>query len=267
MDALVFAAGLGTRLRPLTDRRPKAMIEVGGVPMLERVARRLVAAGADRIIVNTHPFPEQIERFVAARDGFGVEVVFSHEKDAPLETGGGLRHAAPLLRGRAPFFMHNADILTDLDLGAMYRAHGKSGALATLAVNDRETTRYLLFDDAGLCGHEDTRSGSVSEARPARGAVRRWAFCGVHVAGPELPSLLTERGAFSIIEPYLRLAGAGYRILSHDIGDLVWVDIGSPEKLERAEEAVRFLRNEPSGSVCDDTEFNISPQRRRDAEI
>src|SRR5919109_2511750 len=107
MDAMIFAAGRGTRLQPLTHELPKALIEIGGVPMLERVARRLVAAGADRLVINTHPFPEQIVEFVREREGFGVEVHFSHEPDEPLETGGGLRQAAPLFRRDAPFLLHN----------------------------------------------------------------------------------------------------------------------------------------------------------------
>lgn len=234
MDALILAAGLGTRLRPLTDRIPKALVEVAGVPMLERVARRLIAAGADRLIINTHHFGELIERFVAERDGFGVEVLFSREPDAPLETGGGLLNAASLLRGREPFFVHNADILTDFSLEEMYAAHRESGALATLAVMERQSARALLFDERGLCGRVDEGKGLELWARPAVGEVRRLAFGGVHVISPELPAAITERGAFSILEPYLRLAGEGARILPFRIDGARWFDIGKPEQLERA---------------------------------
>lgn len=234
MDAMLFAAGLGTRLRPLTDRIPKALVEVGGVPMLERVALRLVAAGADRLVINVHHHADQVERFVEARGGWGVEVFVSREEGEPLETGGGLLHAAPHLRRDAPFFAHNADIVTDLPLEAMYRTHGESGALATLAVMDRPTSRKLLFDDRGLLGRTDERQGLDLRSRPAEGPVRALAFAGVHVISPELLPGIAERGVFSILDPYLRLAGLGERILPFRVDDALWLDIGRPDQLEAA---------------------------------
>jgi len=235
---MLFAAGLGTRLRPLTDHTPKALVEVGGVPILERVARRVIAAGADRLIVNVHHFAEQVEAYVRARDGWGVEVVFSREEGAPLETGGGLLRAEPLFRKDAPFIVHNADILTDLPLREMYAAHRESGALATLAVMERETSRHFLFDDRGLLGRTDARKGLELRARPAEGPVRKLAFGGVHVISPEFFPLVTERGAFSILDPYLRLAGEGERILPFRVDGALWLDIGSPAQLEAARRAV-----------------------------
>ncbi len=231
---MLLAAGLGTRLRPLTDRIPKALIEVGGVPILEQVALRLIAAGADRLIINTHHLGEQIERFVAEREGWGVEVLFSREEDEPLETGGGLLRAAPLFRRDMPFFLHNADILTELPLRAMYEAHGASGALATVAVMERSTTRFLLFDEEGLCGRTDERHGLEIRARDGQGEVRRLAFAGVHVISPKFFDLITEWGGFSILDPYLRLAGEGYRILPFRVDGVRWIDIGKPEQLEAA---------------------------------
>ena len=142
MDAMILAAGLGTRLRPLTNDRPKALVEIGAVTMLERVARRLVAAGADRLIINMHPFPAMIRDLVAAHDGFGADVCFSHEPDAPLDTGGGLRRAASMFRREAPFFLHNCDVISDIDLRALYHAHSADRhALATLAVLPPSTSR------------------------------------------------------------------------------------------------------------------------------
>ncbi|CAN5753853.1 nucleotidyltransferase family protein [soil metagenome] len=234
---MLLAAGLGTRLRPLTDRIPKALLEVGGVPMLEQVARRLIAAGADRLIVNTHHLGEQIERFVAEREGFGVEVRISREAKAPLETGGGLLNAAPHFRRDAPFFLHNTDILSDLPLREMYEAHLASGALATVAVMERATLRYLLFDEEGLCGRTDERKGLEIRARPAVGEVRRLAFGGVHVISAEIFELITERGAFSILDPYLRLTGEGHRILPFRVDGYLWQDIGKPEQLDQARQA------------------------------
>jgi NDP-sugar pyrophosphorylase family protein len=235
---MLLAAGLGTRLRPLTDHTPKALIEVGGVPILERVARRLVAAGADRLIVNLHHLGARIREFVLARDGFGVEVRFSEEPDRPLETGGGLLCAAPLLRRDAPFFLHNADVLSDLPLEAMYRAHLERAPLATLAVMERASSRQLLFDDLGLLGRTDERKALRLEARPSVGEVRPLAFAGVHVLSPAFLDRLTERGAFSILDPYLRLAAAGEPILPYRVDGYHWTDIGRPEQLE---EACRWL--------------------------
>lgn len=235
---MIFAAGLGTRLRPLTDEVPKALIPVAGVPMLERVATRLIDAGADRLIVNAHWLGEQVRAFVEARDGFGVETIVVLEPgDAPLETGGGLRNAAPLLRPDGPFFLHNVDVVTDVPLGELYAAHEASGALVSLAVQRREASRALLFDDAGLCGHTD-RAGTATMARTAEGEVEALGFTGIHVASPRLLELLEETGAFSIIWPYLRLAGAGQAVLPYRVDDARWVDIGTIDRLREAERLV-----------------------------
>lgn len=232
---MLLAAGLGTRLRPLTNDIPKALVPVGGVPMLERVARRLIAAGADRLIINTHHFGERIHEFVESRDGWGVEIAFSHEPDRPLETGGGLLNAAHLLRRDAPFFLHNTDILTDLPLGEMYEAHAETGALATLAVMRRESTRGLLFDEVGLMGRVDGGKGIRIEARPPVGEVRRLAFGGVHVISPGFLDMLGGDGPFSILEPYLAAAAAGEQILPFHVDGFTWIDVGKPEQLKQAE--------------------------------
>ncbi len=236
---MLLAAGLGTRLRPLTDRIPKALVRVDGVPILERIARRLIEAGADRLVVNLHHLADQIRDFVRSRDGFGVEVVFSPEEERPLETGGGLLRAAPLLRRAAPFFLHNTDILSEIPLEEMYAAHRGSGALATLAVMERRTSRHLLFDGRGLLGRTDETKGLRLEARAAEGEVSALAFGGVHVISPRIFERLEERGAFSILDPYLRLAGEGERILPFRIDGSRWMDVGRPEQLAEADRWVR----------------------------
>jgi NDP-sugar pyrophosphorylase family protein len=236
---MVLAAGLGTRLRPLTDHTPKALIDVGGVPMLERVARRLVEAGADRLIVNTHHLGEQIARYVEERGGLGVETVISHEEGEPLETGGALVAAESLFLRDAPFFLHNADILTDLPLHEMYVAHREAGdPLATVAVSERPTKRRLLFDEVGLLGRTDETKGLDLRVRPAVGEVTALPFAGVHVISPRIFGLLTERGAFSVLDPYLRLAAAGERVLPFRVDGALWLDIGRPDQLEAARRAV-----------------------------
>ena len=232
---MILAAGLGTRLRPLTDHTPKALLDVGGVPILERVARRLIEAGADRLIINTAHLAEQIEAYVRAHDGFGVETVFSPEDPGPLETGGALLAARAHFRGDAPFFLHNADILSAIPLGEMYAAHlAARDPLATVAVLDRPTSRRLLFDDAGLLGRTDEGKGLDLRVRPPVGEVRAIPFAGIHVISPRIFGLMTERGAFSILNPYLRLAAAGERILPFRADGHTWIDIGRPEQLERA---------------------------------
>lgn len=235
MDAMILAAGLGTRLRPLTDHTPKALIDVGGMPIIERVARRLIEAGADRLIINTAHLAQQIEDYVRSRDGFGVQAVFSREDPGPLETGGALLAAEAHFRRDAPFFLHNADILSDIPLYAMYAAHlAEDDPLATVAVMQRKTTRGMLFDDAGLLGRTDETKGIDLRVRPAVGPVRSIPFAGIHVISPRIFGLMTERGAFSILDPYLRLAAAGERILPWHADGCTWVDIGRPEQLQEA---------------------------------
>ena len=234
MDAMLLAAGLGTRLRPLTDHIPKALIEIGGVPILERVARRLIDAGADRLVINLHHLGGQIREYVEAQGGWGVEVIFSTEADVPLETGGGVMHAAAAFRRDAPFFLHNADILSDIPLREMYAGHIAESPLATLAVMERPTSRYLLFDDCGLLGRADEQKGLRLQVRKPAGEVRRLAFAGVHVISPDFLERVTERGAFSILDPYLRLVGEGATILPFRVDGCRWTDIGKPEQLEEA---------------------------------
>ncbi len=232
---MIFAAGLGARLRPITDRLPKALVAVGGIAMLERTARRLVAAGCDRLVINVCPFADQIEAFVRARGSFGVEVAFSREAPAPFETGGGLLAARGLLRRDGPILLHNADVYTDLPLAPLLAAHQASGALATLGVMDRPTTRRLLFDAKGLLGRADDAKGVRLAVRPADGPVTELGFSGVHAVVPALLDRITETGTFSILDTYLRLAGAGARILAFRADGCTWIDIGRNADLERAE--------------------------------
>jgi NDP-sugar pyrophosphorylase family protein len=237
---MILAAGLGTRLRPLTDRAPKALVQVAGVPMIERVARRLVAAGADRLIVNVHHHPERIEAFLQdLAEELGVEIAVSREEERPLDTGGGLLRAEPLFRKDAPFLLHNVDVITDIDLGSLYGAHGPE-AVATLAVHQRDTSRFLLFDGDGLFGWENAARGVSRTVRGPGGDLLRLGFAGIHVVVPGFFQLLEAAGyprddPFSILDAYLRLAGEGRRIAPHDVTGDFWIEIGNPERLARAE--------------------------------
>jgi NDP-sugar pyrophosphorylase family protein len=249
---MIFAAGLGTRLRPLTDRTPKALVEIGGMTLLERTIERLASAGCDRIVVNLHHHAAAIEDFlrsacqVRGKLTGGVEspyrwpgagILLSMEAEAPLETGGGVKQAGSLFRGDRTILVHNVDVISSIDLIGLARAHETTGALATLAVNRRAASRYLVFDESGLCGRVDSRNGSEEWARSPSEPHWRGGFTGVHALSPHILSRLTEEGAFSIMRSYLRLAAAGARILPLDVTGACWMDVGTPERLDAAREA------------------------------
>ncbi len=236
MKALILAAGVGARLKPLTDETPKALIPVGGVPMLERVLVRLKAAGVKAFVVNAHHHPQKVADFCADLSRrHGVPVSVSREDDMLLDTGGAIKKAAPLLKGRDPFFVHNADVLSDLDLRAVAKDHKGSGALATLAVRERESARAYLFDAKGRFAGHDRGEGNVTWAKGAVPNPQRLAFDGVHVVSPELLDKITESGVFSVTKTYLRLAAAGSDIRAFRADKWAWHDIGTVEKLAAAE--------------------------------
>ena len=240
MKALIFAAGLGTRLRPLTDTMPKALVPVAGVPMLERVLCKLRDAGIDSFVVNVHHFAERIERFLAEKDGFGVPVAVSREEREPLEIGGGIKHAAPLLASPAGrFLVHNVDILSDLDV-RWFLGQDDPQSLATLLLIDAPADRYLLFDDdMCLVGWTNVRTGEVKspflpDFDPAR--CRRYSFCGIHIVSEDVfAKMASWPDKFSIIDFYLQQA-AECKIRGVLAPDLHLIDIGSPAKLAEANE-------------------------------
>ena len=241
MKALIFAAGLGTRLRPITDTMPKALVPVGGVPMLERVLCKLRDAGIDSFVVNVHHFAEQIEAFLASHD-FGVPVAISREEREPLETGGGIRHAAPLLAStEGRFLVHNVDILSNLDIRWLLAQDDPSN-LATLLLIDAPADRYLLFDEEmRLVGWTNVRTGEVKspflpDFDPAR--YRRYSFCGIHIVSEAVfGKMAAWPEKFSIIDFYLSECAAG-SIRGVVAQELRLIDIGSPEKLAEANNSV-----------------------------
>jgi NDP-sugar pyrophosphorylase family protein len=245
MEAMILAAGVGTRLRPLTDRAPKALIPVRGRPLLAHVMERLVAAGATRIIVNTHHHADQIRAFLERHTPPGVEIALSSEPDGPYDTGGGLLAAAPLFRREGAFLLHNVDVLSriplDLLLAEHDAAHDRPAGrpVATVAVQSRDTRRQLLFDEEGLMGWENRGvDGSVLAADRVRepiGQFRRWSFTGIHVLEPTVFDLAERTGRFSIVTWYLDLARRGYAILPFDASAWEWMDVGTHERLAEAE--------------------------------
>ena len=243
MKALVFAAGLGTRLRPLTNDRPKALVEVGGVTMLERVLVRLRENGFTDVTVNIHHFGDKIIDFLSKNGNFGLDIHISDERNLLLETGGGILAARRWLDGDQPFLVHNADILTDLDLGAFYHSHQGSGALATLLVKERTTQRYFVFDDNDhLQGWINKKTG---ETRPDGFRYHpleqhELAFGGLHVISPDIFPLLERYAAqsgpvFSITPFYIEVCRQQLIKGYHPDTTYRWLDVGKPETLAQAD--------------------------------
>lgn len=231
--AMILAAGLGTRFKPWTDHHPKALAVVNGKSLLQRNIEYLQSFGIRDIVVNVHHFAEQIEEALAINQGWGSHYIISDETAAVLETGGGLRKAAPFLEN-APFVLMNVDILTDMDLGAMIADHFLHAPLATLAVTGRTTSRYFLFDaNDQLCGWRNVKTGQQRMARPVAASVQK-AFSGIHVIDPSIFSLMTMEGKFSTVDLYLDLA-AGHSIRGYDHSYSRLIDVGKPESAELAE--------------------------------
>jgi NDP-sugar pyrophosphorylase family protein len=242
MKAMVLAAGLGTRLRPLTDDRPKALVEVGGRTLLEITLARLRAFGIHDVIVNVHHFADKLISFLRERENFGMHIEVSRE-DVLLDTGGGLKKAgwffvehsdSPGQEKDEPFLLHNVDVVSNIDLQRMVQFHRDNQALATLAVQQRETSRYLLFDEQlQLCGRRVGRDAKPEIVRAAP-KTELLAFSGIHVISPRLLTLMKEEGVFSIIDTYLRLAGSGETIIAFRADDYYWRDLGKPADLQQA---------------------------------
>jgi NDP-sugar pyrophosphorylase family protein len=236
MKAMILAAGLGTRLRPLTSDRPKALVEIAGRTLLEITLRRLRGFGIDEVIINVHHFAGMVEQYLKAHEDFGMRIEISREPEL-LDTGGGLKKAAYFfLRDAAdePFILHNVDVLSSIDLGTMVKFHVENHALATLAVQQRESSRQLLFDDQfQLRGRANADAGKAQAAGSATPG-RALAFSGIHVISPRIFARLVEPPAFAIIAAYLRLSGEGEKILGFRAGDAYWRDLGTPAGVQQA---------------------------------
>jgi NDP-sugar pyrophosphorylase family protein len=237
MKAMILAAGLGTRLRPLTNDRPKALVEINGRTLLEVTLSRLRQFGVGEVIINVHYFADMILDYLKANRNFGMRIEVSRE-EVLLDTGGGLKKAAYFFlkdsrHPEDPFIVHNVDVLSTIDLGSMLKFHNENHALATLAVQDRKTSRYLLFDDQHqLCGRQS--SGNPPElVRPCQQALPL-AFSGIQVLSPRILKMITEDGAFSTIASYLRLAAQGEKILAFRADEYYWRDLGTPANIDQA---------------------------------
>ena len=249
MNALIFAAGLGTRLKPLTDTMPKAMVPVNGKPLLQILIERLKGIGVTEIVINVHHFAQQIIDFVDANNSFDINIKFSDETSQLLETGGGLKKAATLFSNDNPILVHNVDILSNADLFSLY-THASS---TILLVSDRQTQRYLLFDDTDrLVGWTNIATGEVkspySTIKSHEGdtayftqssSLRKYAFSGIQVFHPSLLPLMSDwHGKFSIIDFYLSICHKT-DILCHFDPQLQLLDVGKLDTIKKAEEFIK----------------------------
>jgi NDP-sugar pyrophosphorylase family protein len=243
MKAMILAAGLGTRLRPLTDARPKALVELSGRTLLEITLSRLRSFGVTEVIVNVHHFADMVIDYLKSHKSFDMRIEISRE-DILLDTGGGLKKAAWFFledsdrphssQMNEPFMLHNVDVISNIDFRAMLQFHTEKQALVTLAVQSRKTSRPLLFDDhLQLCGRRAGRDHEPEIIRPST-RLDPLAFSGIHVLSPRLLAMLTEEGIFSIIPSYLRLAAQGQKILAFRADQYYWRDLGRPADLAQA---------------------------------
>ena len=240
---MIFAAGLGTRLKPYTETMPKALVPVAGIPMLEILIIHLQKNGITDIIVNVHHFAGQVIEFLNLNNSFGSNITVSHEEELLLDTGGGLKKASWFFNDLQPFLVQNVDVISDLNYQDMLDLHNNSQSVATIAVSKRQTSRYFLFDDTmQLCGWENTKTGEVKMARQGIGKLTRFAFSGIHIIDPAIFGFMQQNGKFSIVDTYLELA-VTKKITGFQHNPSNWLDMGKPDELLKAEIILRKLKN------------------------
>ena len=237
MRAMIFAAGLGTRLYPLTLDKPKALVEIAGKTLLQLAIEKVSQAGYHDLVINVHHFGDQIIRFLEDRNYFGLNITISDERDQLLDTGGGIIKAAPLLDGDDAFLVYNVDVLSNIDLQLLRKYHIEQGGLATLVVRDRKTARYLAFDDTmQLSGWRNIKTGDEIAARNMQNC-SLLAFSGIQLIEPAIFKMITESASFPLIPLYLRLA-AEHRIMGYNDPSSLWMDLGKPDQIREAEKFI-----------------------------
>ena len=244
MKAMIFAAGLGTRLKPLTDNKPKALVEVDGISLLERSINYLKSYQITEIVVNTHHFEKQVIEFIRSKNNFGITIHISNETNELLDTGGAILKAKNILSGSEPILLINVDILTNLDLNILLDYHLKNEALASLVVRNRDTSRYLLFDnEKQLVGWKNSKTNETKVCgNSLPSSFAPYAFSGIQIIQPQLLTQITESGKFSIIDLYLRLA-KNEKIKAFVDLESTWMDLGKFEEFEEAEKLARQISN------------------------
>jgi len=236
---MILAAGLGTRLKPFTDKHPKALAIVNGKTILQRNIEYLASFGIREVIVNVHHFADQIIDLIKTNNGFGSAITFSDETDEALETGGGIKKAEWFFeKEKEPFAVMNVDVLTDMDLNKMLQQHNKNKPLATLAVTSRFTSRYFLFDEMNhLCGWKNEKTGEQKISRETKKYIQK-AFSGIHIISPKIFPLIKFNGKFSMVDVYLDLAKT-QMIEAFDHSNSKFIDVGKPESIINAEKVFR----------------------------
>jgi NDP-sugar pyrophosphorylase family protein len=240
LKALLFAAGLGTRLNEYTHDKPKALVNLAGKPLLQHAIEYLKYYGISDITINVFHFAEQVISFIEEKDSFGINIHISDERDQLLDTGGGLKKAGAFLKGDEPILIYNVDVISNLNLNVLLNYHQQQKALATLVVRQRDTSRYLMFDrNLQLAGWKNFSTGETHVSRNESFADSQpLAFSGIHLIQPEMLEMITEEGKFPIIDLYLRLAENQTIKAFVDQSDL-WMDLGKPEQLQAAESFFR----------------------------
>ena len=234
MKAFILAAGLGTRLYPYTLDKPKALVELKGVTLLERAIRKVCEMEVSEIVINVHHFGEKIVDFLNEKNNFNLPISISDERDQLLDTGGAILKARQVLGEKEPFLLYNVDVLSSVDLAALSAFHTQKGGIATLSVRKRATDRMLIFNqDMLLSGWRNTKSGEEILVKNDPG-LTNFAFSGIQIIQPEIFQLITESGKFSLIQLYLRLAQSEKIFGYHDCSEY-WMDLGKPEQLAQAE--------------------------------
>lgn len=238
MKAMIFAAGRGTRLKPLTDTMPKALVPVGGTPLLQHTIEKLKQSGFDEIIINIHHFADQIIEFVLSKNSFNIKIEFSDEKNKLLDTGGGIKKASHFFNDNKPFLIHNVDILSDINLNELYHYHEKTNSAATLVCSERETSRFLLFDNNNMLkGWINKSSGETKSPIPDfnPSQYKELAFSGIHILSTSLlKNMIDFPDKFSIIDFYLSLS-PHKQIVAYTPADFHMIDVGKPRSLKEAE--------------------------------
>lgn len=235
MKALILAAGLGTRLRPITDNKPKALVEINGIPLIEIVIKRLIEAGFDQLIINVHHFAKQVIDYLESKNHFGIKIKISDESDLLLDTGGGLKKAEWFFNDDKPFLVHNVDIITDLELSNLYNFQLSNRYIATLAVQKRESSRYFLFDEQkNLCGWKNEKTNEIKMAREPEGSLTKFAFSGIHTADTHIFNFMPEENIFSLVDLFLKVASK-HQITYFEHTNSQFIDLGKKENLIKAE--------------------------------
>lgn len=238
MKAMILAAGLGTRLRPLTDTTPKALIRLNGITLLERTIKKISLAGFDEIIINVHHFAKQIKKILEQKKYFGLNISISDESDELLDTGGGLKKAASFFNDAEPFLLHNVDVLTDLNLNELLNSHKKNNSIATIAVMKRESTRQFLFDDEmNLSGWQNLNTNEIKISRQKVTAFQHFAFCGIQILEPAIFDFFPQENKFSIVDFYIQVS-RGKTIKGLLTNSKYFYDLGSLGKLTEAEKFI-----------------------------